>query len=224
MHSTGRRARRRPPRTSSFLLRPRCAVAGPGCSTGRRHIRTSSARQPPRLRDPLVSDERELAFDSSRGSSRLPQSTRSTDFPTGRSSGPRRPWPPRPETRARERPTCSCEHCPSSGSKRRSPGRSRTAGHPLRASARTRDQGLEGRGAEGRPLVRARDHRDPDPRADPRQAGGGRRGPEPLAAPRNPRRHLRRPARHREPAGRLAGQGHLRQPRCGRTSVACHTS
>ena len=54
---------------------------------------------------------------------------------------------------------------------------------------------VEGRAAEGRPLVRARDDGDPHPRADPRQAGRRRRGAEPLAEPRHARRHLRRPAR-----------------------------
>ena len=74
----------------------------------------------------------------------------------------------------------------------------------------------EGRAAQGRPLVRARDDRDPHPRADPRQAGGRRRGAEPLAEPRHARRHLRRPARDREPAVGLARQGHLRRRRLDR--------
>ena len=86
----------------------------------------------------------------------------------------------------------------------------RPARHALRAPARPGDEGLEGRRAEGRPLLRARDDRDPHPRADPRQAGGRRRGAEPLAEPRHARRHLRRPARDLEPAVGLARQGHLR--------------
>ena len=87
----------------------------------------------------------------------------------------------------------------------------RTARHALRASARPRNEGREGRCAQGRPLVRARHDRDPHPRADPRQAGRRRRGPERLAEPRHARRRLRRPAAGSEPALRLARQGHLRQ-------------
>ena len=92
----------------------------------------------------------------------------------------------------------------------------RPARDPLRAAARARDEGVEGRGAEGRPLLRARDDRDPDPGADPRQAGRRRRGAEPGAEDRHARRHLRRPALEREPARRLARQGHLRHRRLGR--------
>ena len=87
----------------------------------------------------------------------------------------------------------------------------RPARHPLRAAARAGHEGVEGRRAEGRPELRARDDRDPHPRADPGQAGRGRRGPEPLAEARHARRHLRRPARDGEPALRLARQGHLRE-------------
>ena len=46
----------------------------------------------------------------------------------------------------------------------RRPGR-RAARDPLRAPARARDEGREGRGAQGRPRLRARDHGDPHPRA-----------------------------------------------------------
>jgi len=59
-------------------------------------------------------------------------------------------------------------------------------------------------------FLRARDDRDPDPRAHPGQAGGRRRGPEPLAEPRHAGRHLRRPAGDREPGLVLAREGHLR--------------
>ena len=59
--------------------------------------------------------------------------------------------------------------------------------------------------------LRPRDDRDPHPRADPRQAGGRRRGSEPLAEARHARRHLRRPARKCQPAVGLARQGHLRE-------------
>src|SRR6185436_14890080 len=63
----------------------------------------------------------------------------------------------------------------------------------------SRHEGLEGCCAEGRSLLRARDDGDPDPRADPRQAGRGRRGPEPEPEDRHARRHLRRPAVDGEP-------------------------
>ena len=92
----------------------------------------------------------------------------------------------------------------------------RPARDALRAAARARHEGVEGRAAEGRPLLRARDDRDPHPRADPGQAGGRRRGAEPRAETRHARRHLRRPALDGEPALRLARQGHLRQRRLDR--------
>ena len=87
----------------------------------------------------------------------------------------------------------------------------RPARHALRAAARAGHEGVEGRRAQGRPQLRARDDGDPHPRADPRQAGRGRRGAEPLAEARHPRRHLRRPPCDGEPAVRVARQGHLRQ-------------
>ena len=92
----------------------------------------------------------------------------------------------------------------------------RPARRPLRAPARAGDEGLEGRRAEGRPLVRARDHRDPDPRPDPGQAGGRRRGTQPRAAHGDARRHLRRSPGLGEPALGLARQGHLRERRLDR--------
>ena len=92
----------------------------------------------------------------------------------------------------------------------------RAARDALRAAARARHEGRQGRAAEGRPLVRARDDRDPHPRADPRQAGRRRRGAEPLAEPRHARRHLRRPAGVREPGLGLARQGHLGRRRLDR--------
>ena len=46
----------------------------------------------------------------------------------------------------------------------------------LRATAGPGHQGGEGGGAQGRPLVRLGHDRDPHPRSDPRQAGGGRGG------------------------------------------------
>src|SRR5919201_1205557 len=90
------------------------------------------------------------------------------------------------------------------------------ARHALRAAARARYEGLEGRSAQGRPLVRARHDGDPDPRADPGQAGRRRRAPEPAAEPRDARRHLRRAAVDGEPAGGVARQGHLRRRRLDR--------
>ena len=51
----------------------------------------------------------------------------------------------------------------------------------------------QGRPAQGRPRLRAGRDRDPHPRADPRQAGRRRRGPQRATADRPPRRRL--PAR-----------------------------
>ena len=66
----------------------------------------------------------------------------------------------------------------------------RPAHHPLRAPAGARDQGLQGGAAQGRPRVRAGRDRDPDPRADPGQAGRRGRGPERAPADRAPRRRV----------------------------------
>ena len=101
--------------------------------------------------------------------------------------------------------------------------RHRPARHPLRAAARARDQGRQGRPAQGRPRLRARLHRHPHPGADPRQAGGRRRGPQPAPPPRPPRRHLRRAPAGRLAAGRLARQGHRRAARSGPTWRRCRT-
>ena len=86
----------------------------------------------------------------------------------------------------------------------------------LRAPARAGDEGRQGRGAEGRPLVRARHDRDPHPRADSRQAGGRCRASEPFAEPRHARRHLRADPGDGEPGRGLARQGHLRCRRLDR--------
>ena len=96
------------------------------------------------------------------------------------------------------------------------------AGDALRASARAGDEGRQGVGAQGRPRLRAGDDRDPHPRADPRQAGGRRRGSEPLSEHRHPRGHLRRAPLRGEPALGLARQGHLRRlgPRRPRADAA----
>ncbi len=88
----------------------------------------------------------------------------------------------------------------------------RAAHHPLRAAARARDQGLEGRAAEGRPRLRARRDRHPDPRADPGQARGRRRGAERAPADRPPRRRLPGAAGRLVAADGVARQGH-RRPR-----------
>ena len=87
----------------------------------------------------------------------------------------------------------------------------RPAREPLRAPARARDQGLQGRPAQGRPRLRARLDRHPHPRADPGQEGGRGRGPEPAPAPGPPRRHLRRAAEGLLAAALLARQGRLRR-------------
>ncbi len=88
--------------------------------------------------------------------------------------------------------------------------RQRPARQPLRAAARSRHQGRQGRAAQGRPRVRARIDRHPHPGADPRQAGGRRRGPERDPQDGPPRRHLQGPPEGLEPAHLLARQGHLR--------------
>ena len=92
----------------------------------------------------------------------------------------------------------------------------RPARYPLRAATRARHEGGQGRQPQGRPQLRARHDRDPHPRADPGQVRRRRRGPEPEPFDRDARRHLRRPARDREPAQRLARQGHLGLGRLGR--------
>ena len=91
-----------------------------------------------------------------------------------------------------------------------------TARDALRAAARARHQGLEGRSAEGRSLLRARDDGDPHPRSDPGEAGGRSRGSEPVAESRHARRHLRRPAGNGQSARRVARQGHLGHGRLDR--------
>ena len=113
--------------------------------------------------------------------------------------------------------TCSSRRSPTSASTRRVIGEiagPRVTRYELQLAPGTKVSKVAG--AEGRPLLRARDDRDPHPRADPRQAGGRRRGAEPLAEPRHARRHLRRPAGDLEPAVGLARQGHLRQRRLDR--------
>ena len=88
----------------------------------------------------------------------------------------------------------------------------RPAHHALRDPPRAWHQGRQSRAAEGRPRLRARRDRDPHPRADPRQAGGRRRGPEREAADRPPRRRLPGSAEGLVAAHRLARQGR-RRPR-----------
>ena len=147
-----------------------------------------------------------------------------------RAAGPRRPDDVAAvgEGRRRRRPAHRRHARPDARALRRRgddrrPDR-RPARDALRAPARARHEGVEGRGAEGRSLLRARDDRDPDSGADSRQAGRRRRGSEPEPEDRHARRHLRRPALDREPARRLARQGHLRQRRSGPTSRGCRTS
>ena len=88
----------------------------------------------------------------------------------------------------------------------------RPAHHPLRAAAGAGHQGRQGRPAQGRPRVRAGGVRHPHPGADPRQAGGRRRGPERAPADRAPRRRLPGAAAGLVAADRLARQGR-RRPR-----------
>ena len=99
----------------------------------------------------------------------------------------------------------------------------RPARDPLRAAARPGHQGEPRHPAARRPGLRARDHRDPHPRADPGQAGGRRRGAQHLAQPRHARRHLRRAGGRFQPAHRLARQGHLRAPAWPATWPRCRT-
>ena len=73
-------------------------------------------------------------------------------------------------------------------------------------------QGRQGRPAQGRPRLRAGRRGHPHPRADPRQAGGRRRGPERAPADRAPRRRLPGAAGGLVAADRLARQGR-RRPR-----------
>src|SRR5438128_1883075 len=67
-----------------------------------------------------------------------------------------------------------------------------TAEFPARELRGTGEQDGQRRQTEGRPRLRARGDRHPHPRADTRQAGGGRRGSQ-------------RPPAHRAPRGRLPG-------------------
>ena len=68
----------------------------------------------------------------------------------------------------------------------------------------------QGRPAQGRPRLRAGGDRHPHPRADPRQAGRRRRGPQRAPADRPPRRRLPGAAGRLVAADRLARQGHRR--------------
>ena len=61
------------------------------------------------------------------------------------------------------------------------------AHHPLRAPPGARDEGLEGRRAQGRSRLRAGRDRHPDPRADPGQAGGRGGGSQRAPPDRAPR-------------------------------------
>ena len=65
--------------------------------------------------------------------------------------------------------------------------------------------------AARRPGLRAGDDRDPDPGADPRQAGGRRRGAQQLADMVTLGDIYGEPPAELEPADSVAGQGHLRQ-------------
>ena len=206
---------RRPRRTwtswSASPQRPRRPSTA--CSTERRRIPTSSAR--PRDSEEaalLVDDEpepdvrerrvrlrdvgRALRVPAARphAAARLAGERRGEERHEREDGGPPRPHALRVRRRGdRQRPDL------------------RPARHALRAAARPGTKVSKVAGAQGRPLLCARDDGDPHPRADPGQAGRRRRGPEPLAEARHARRHLRRPAREREPAVGLARQGHLRQ-------------
>ena len=82
----------------------------------------------------------------------------------------------------------------------------------------------EGREPQGRPQLRARDDRDPHPRADPGQAGGRRRGAEPRA--RTSSRSATSTTTCRRPRAR-SRSGSARTspaPPSGPTSRGCRTS
>ena len=89
--------------------------------------------------------------------------------------------------------------------------RHRPARDALRAAARSRDQDVEGRHAEGRPGLRPGRGAGAHPRADPRQAGGGRGGAQPGAQDGAPRRRLPGRSERLVAAVGLARQGHRRQ-------------
>ena len=99
----------------------------------------------------------------------------------------------------------------------------RAAHHALRAPAGARDEGLEGRSAQGRSRLRAGRDGDPDPGADSRQAGGRGRGPERAPADRPPRRRVPGAAGRLVAADRVARQGHRRAARSAPTSRRCPT-
>ena len=134
------------------------------------------------------------------------------DAAEGQPPGPRR-------RRGRERADRACPRPGARQLRRRRDDRRhdlRPARRPVRAPARARYEGLEGRRPPGRPLLCTRDHRDPHPRADPGQAGGRCRGPEPRSAHGDARRHLRRRPGLCEPALGLAREGHLGERRVDR--------
>ena len=81
----------------------------------------------------------------------------------------------------------------------------------LRAAAGAGDEGREGGGAEGRPLLRPGDDGDPHPRADPGQAGRRRGSPERLPNLVTLGDVFDDLPQAASPLERLAGQGHLRQ-------------
>ena len=130
----------------------------------------------------------------------------------GARSGPRRPGPGHARSRGDRRGSARVA-APLRGRGAAAGHGQRPAREPLRAPACPRDQGLEGRPAQGRPRLRARLDRHPDPRADPGQEGGRGRGPEPAPAPGPPRRHLLRAAEGLLATALLARQGRLRRGR-----------
>ena len=81
----------------------------------------------------------------------------------------------------------------------------------------------QGRQPQERPGLRAGGHGDPHPGADPRQAGGRRRGAQPQPADRHARRRPRRAAEGLVAAHRVAGQGRQRPAGRRRPGRACRT-
>ena len=143
-----------------------------------------------------------------------PPPTRST---TGRRR--RRRWSagkgdkgPDPRDQEVDRPQAGRDAGPLRGRGEDRRRRQRPARLPLRTAPGAGHQGQESHRARQRPRLRAGLDRHPHPRPDPRQTGGRGRGPERPPPHRPPRRHLRRPAGEDLAAGRLARQGHRRQP------------
>ena len=187
--------------------RPRLRGRRGGGRTGR--SRSGPRRRRGRDRDLADADGRQARRDHRVRGDRLPDAAAEAAAPRRRREGPR----PRPPGHGADRAGAARGAQPLQDRGAADRHRHRPAREPLRAPARARHEGRQDRPAQGRPRLRARLDRHPHPRADPRQEGGRRRGPERAPQDGPPRRHLRRPPRRRLAAARLARQGHLRPGR-----------